>query len=228
MTIRANRIAPIVEAIDAFSKSNANESNAEAESNSGIHLLLPAETFLKIARGFYPLLDALGVAFAPAKADVRGNVDRLEKGSEVWNCVDLSELVLKEKARGEHEGKASLAKGMLWLKRFLEFVVALVDNLTTSSAQEGDDVGGRAKMETKEAAKQAYEKTLNPYHGFVSSSAFSVVLSFPPTRVNFIAALGGEEVLEKDGRWMVEHFGPILKKIDCFLTENGLNDPTKV
>ena len=83
-------------------------------------------------------------------------------------------------------------------------------------------------METKEAASYAYAEKLKPFHGWVSSSAFSVVLQFPPARKGFVESLGGEKVLETDGKELVEKFGPVLKHIDEFLTKEDLNDPSKV
>jgi hypothetical protein len=42
------------------------------------------------------------------------------------------------------------------------------------------------ETETKEAASIAYAEKLKPFHGWVSSSAFSVVLQFPPARKGFV------------------------------------------
>ena len=50
------------------------------------------------------------------------------------------------------------------------------------------------ETETKEAASIAYAEKLKPFHGWVSSSAFSVVLQFPPARKGFVENLGGETV----------------------------------
>ena len=74
----------------------------------------------------------------------------------------------------------------------------------------------------------AYERTLKPFHGWVSAAAFSVVLKFPPTRASFVASIGGEDVVKTSAVVLVEKFSPLLEEIDSFLTEEGLNDPTKV
>jgi hypothetical protein len=79
----------------------------------------------------------------------------------------------------------------------------------------------------KECANEAYEKCLKPYHGFFASSAFSVVLQFPPTRENFVQSLGGEAAYEGMEQ-VVAEFKPTLDKIHQFLEDNNLNDPTKV
>ena len=64
----------------------------------------------------------------------------------------------------------------------------------------------------KEAANESYEKCLKPFHGFFASSAFSVVLQFPPTRETFVESLGGDaayEGMEKAGS--VVQFTPLLR-----------------
>ena len=81
----------------------------------------------------------------------------------------------------------------------------------------------------RDAANAAYERTLKPFHGWISSSAFAVVLRFPPARDAFVASLGeDEEATYRGMREGVEGFAPVLAKIHAFLEENGLNDPAKV
>merc|ERR1719263_64724 len=176
---------------------------------------LQTTAFLGCCRLFLPVLDALGVAFKPAKADVGGNVERLSKKEKEFG--NLFDILLDEKKSNSFAANTSCSKGLLWLKRFLEFVVVLVSKLAENQ-----------RTETKEAASYAYAEKLKPFHGWVSSSAFSVVLQFPPARKGFVESLGGEKVLETDGKELVEKFGPVLKHIDEFLTKEDLNDPSKV
>ncbi len=129
----------------------------------------------------------------------------------------LFDILLDEKKANAHAANTSCSKGLLWLKRFLEFVIVLVSKLAENQ-----------QTETKEAASVAYAEKLKPFHGWVSSSAFSVVLQFPPARKGFVDSLGGEDVLRSDGKELVEKFRPVLKRIDDFLTKEDLNDPTKV
>lgn len=63
--------------------------------------------------------------------------------------------------------------------------------------------------------------------GFFASSAFMVVLQFPPTREVFVESLGGEASYECMDK-VVAGFKPTLDKIHQFLETNNLNDPTKV
>lgn len=79
----------------------------------------------------------------------------------------------------------------------------------------------------KEAANESYEKCLKPYHGFIASSAFTVVLQFPPTREVFVESLGGEAAYEGMEKFAAG-FNPTLEKIHQFLVDNNLNDTSKV
>ena len=59
--------------------------------------------FLRSCRLFLPVLDALGVAFKPAKSDVSGNVERLAKKEEEFENVSSDtvwSLLLSCCARG--------------------------------------------------------------------------------------------------------------------------------
>ena len=61
------------------------------------------KSFLRSCRLFLPVLDALGVAFKPAKSDVSGNVERLAKKEEEFENVSSDtvwSLLLSCCARG--------------------------------------------------------------------------------------------------------------------------------
>ena len=66
---------------------------------------IATEPFLATCRLILPVFDRLGVAFAPARSDVSGNIERLAKRAEM--------------AAGTHESNSGCCKGLLWLKRFL-------------------------------------------------------------------------------------------------------------
>ena len=64
---------------------------------------LQTTAFLGCCRLFLPVLDALGVAFKPAKSDVSGNVERLAKKEEEFENVSSDtvwSLLLSCCARG--------------------------------------------------------------------------------------------------------------------------------
>jgi hypothetical protein len=212
-TNQTNLIEPITSKLMEFNDRRVASVASSATRTNG----LKATMFLTTCERFSPILDCLGMAFKPAKADVNGNIERIQKASEASDDDDIYEVVREEKKRNESNDSRSTAKALLWLKRFLEFVIELLREITDDS-----------EKELRDAAVSAYERTLKPFHGWVSAAAFSVVLKFPPTRASFVASIGGEDVVKTSAVVLVEKFSPLLEEIDSFLTEEGLNDPTKV
>ena len=134
------------------------DSLPEAESPDGDVL---SEPFLATCRLVLPVFDRLGVAFAPAKSDVSGNIERLAKRAGAH--PKLFDICLEEVAAGTQASNSGCCKGLLWLKRFLEFTMALLRALE-------EEPRTRAM---KDCANDAYARCLKPYHGWISSSAFS-------------------------------------------------------
>lgn len=170
--------------------------------------------FLHTCRLILPVFDKLGIAFLPAKADVSGNIERLAKKAPEHPA--LFDIALAEVAAGSHAGGASCCKGLLWLKRFLAFTMHLLDALESERDKSMREIAGAA-----------YVATLKPYHGFIASSAFSVVLHFPPSRDTFVASLGGESAHHLIAS-ICAGFNPILERISLFLQQHDLDDPTPV
>jgi hypothetical protein len=141
--------------------------------------------------------------------------------------------VAAEIADGTAAGNSSCTKGLLWLKRFLEFTLRLLERL----AQNADG-------ELGDAARDAYEKTLRPFHGYLTQAVFTAVLYATPYRATFEAALlkhnaaAGEEAspapeaaaqaLADDMAQFVAAFGPVLARIHTHLVDAGQDDPSRV
>jgi len=188
---------------------------------------LDAHAFCSVCDDAASALDALGVAFAPASADVRENIARVRASARACerattsiananerSMTSLWEVLRREKASGRARDARSVARGALWLKRFLEFTCALLRA-----------IGSDATMDVGDAAKTSYEKTLKRYHGWLSRTAFAVVLAFPPSTETFVDALGGSDARSAMVD-VADGFDPVLALIDEFLSEEGLNDPT--
>ena len=78
---------------------------------------IATEPFLATCRLILPVFDRLGVAFAPARSDVSGNIERLAK--RAGDHPALFDIARAEIAAGTHESNSGCCKGLLWLKRFL-------------------------------------------------------------------------------------------------------------
>ena len=83
--------------------------------------------FLVACRLVLPVFDKLGVAFAAAKSDVSGNIERLAKRAP--DHAALFDICRAEMAAGTQASDAGCCKGLLWLKRFLEFAANLLEGL---------------------------------------------------------------------------------------------------
>ncbi len=77
--------------------------------------------------------------------------------------------------------------------------------------------GGDGGMHPKDAALQAYNKTLSPYHGWLLQKVFPLSLSQMPDRHVFLAKFWGgvldaeyEQIIEKKLQLLVRIWQPIL------------------
>ena len=142
----------------------------------------------------------------------------------------LFDIVRAEVDDGTAAGSKSCTKGLLWLKRFLDFTVRILERLARDPA-----------LELGAAAAAAYDAALRPYHGYLTSALFSVVMHAAPYRATFEAALvlqsgdTGAGSTQLDSEQLREHmsrfvtqFAPLLSRIHVFLAEAGQDDPTPV
>ena len=163
--------------------------------------------------------------------DVSGNIERLAArvtllGGESESVL-LFDIVRAEVAEGTAHAPASCTKGLLWLKRFLEFTLRLLERLAREPA-----------LELGEAASAAYAATLRPFHSYVTTTLFSLLIHAAPYRATFERALarrGAEpeaetqpEVLAIEMAAFVAAFAPLLARIHLFLSDMGQDDPTCV
>ncbi|GIL65848.1 hypothetical protein Vafri_19494 [Volvox africanus] len=180
---------------------------------------IQTQAYLNICKQVLPVVDKLGTAFALVKTDIGGNIERLSQrtAQNPERYVRLFTLVTDEVVENTHMGSSSCTKGLLWLKRAMEFICAVLRRLHDDPT---------ASMGT--VVTETYGMTLMRYHGFFASSAFSLAFKFVPSREQFFANVGrGPEVMV-ELKAFVDGFSPVLAEIHKFLDEQGLDDPTKV
>ncbi len=142
--------------------------------------------------------------------------------------VLLFDIVRAEVADGSAAGSSSCTKGLLWLKRFLEFTLRLLERLSRDTA-----------LELGAAASASYDATLRPFHGYLTSALFTVVLAAAPYRATFEKALARraqqQEAEQPDSAALaaemavfVDRFAPLLARIHVFLSDVGQDDPACV
>mmetsp|Transcript_18701 Transcript_18701/g.33943 ORF Transcript_18701/g.33943 Transcript_18701/m.33943 type:complete len:204 (-) Transcript_18701:420-1031(-) len=178
--------------------------------------------FLDVCRLVVPVVEKLGTAFALVKADVGGNIDRLEtmRLKDPERNLRLFTLIQDEIISKRQSEYSSCSRGLLWLKRAMEFMIAILTRL-----QQDDS------MELTEVVQKTYEETLMKYHGFIASTAFTLAFKFVPTRQDFVSKLADGcnlAICMKDMKIFCDAFSAILADVNKFLVLNGLDDQSKV
>ncbi len=130
-----------------------------------------------------------------------------------------------EVTAGTNAESISCTKGLLWLKRAMQFVVALLHRLAKDR-----------EVSLSEAASETYYSTLQQYHGWIVTGTFTVALKLVPGRESFFESVGAGGVDGESGRESVFssmnefciEFEDLLEVVHKFLAENDLDDPAKV
>jgi Ca2+:H+ antiporter len=177
---------------------------------------------------YLPFAEKLGTAFILVKSDVGGNIDRLSTRAALrpQYLDDIFTIITDEVDAGSHTASASCTKGLLWLKRAMQFITELLNLLTFSTTT------SEPAMTMSDAVSQSYASTLQPFHGWIVGSTFTVAFKLAPTRDTFFEKLGvvdeqGSEGINQMAQFC-EEYGSILKEIHEFMESNGLNDTAKV
>lgn len=180
------------------------------------------QALLDVCREILPVVDKLGTGFTPVRMDVNGNIERLntryESSTQEYEFLDA--MIEKEVQANEHTSNSSCTKGLLWLKRAMQFVVGLMDKMQQDPM-----------CSVAQAASDAYTEVLSPFHGWITSGIFKVALNVVPSREALFTKLAldtGADTLEADMGRFVSDFGGVLSKIHDYMVSKGLNFPDKV
>mmetsp|Transcript_35733 Transcript_35733/g.30041 ORF Transcript_35733/g.30041 Transcript_35733/m.30041 type:complete len:200 (+) Transcript_35733:29-628(+) len=176
---------------------------------------IPFQKLLQAGSKFVPVFDRLGTVFTPVKADINGNLTKMTKCFEKAPADTIHKALVAEKAAGKTKDKDALCLSLLWFKRAMQFIFALMKKVA-------------AGTEANAAAKEAYEETLSAYHGFMVKKTFQMGLMAAPGTDNLLKGLGSDAALTKTemGEW-VAAAEPILANIHAFLEKEGLDDKVK-
>ena len=126
-----------------------------------------------------------GAALCIVAKDLEGNLRKAEAlfKKHPNKCKTLSSLLELERESDIHNGNVlkdpSAAMGLLWIRRSLAFQSRLFESLLPSDG-----------LHPKDAAMQAYYKTLSPYHGWLLQKIFPSSLSQMPHREVFLSTFG--------------------------------------
>ncbi|CAN8003120.1 unnamed protein product [Ixodes hexagonus] len=134
------------------------------------------EKFLDSCRSLLPVFNVLGATvFAPVKADIQGNIDKLNKQftTDPAQFTTLLSMVQREVDDGKNATSGFAAEALLWLKRALEFIVHLLREIHSG------------KESLTDCAGVAYGKTLKPHHNWLVRGIFAVAVRAMPSMKAF-------------------------------------------
>ncbi|PSC73205.1 pleckstrin homology domain-containing family A member 8-like [Micractinium conductrix] len=184
---------------------------------------LRTKELLDVCRSVLPIVEKMGTGFGLVKHDVGGNIDRVAARAAAKPAeyeADVFAMVRDDVAAGTHTISTSVTKGLLWLKRAMEFVVALLEKLYTDR-----------QLTLSQAASETYYATLQHYHGWIVTGTFTLALKIVPSREDFFAKVGAapnDEAAMAAMHAFCTEFGAVLAEVQAFLAANDLDDPAKV
>ncbi|KVH98662.1 Glycolipid transfer protein domain-containing protein [Cynara cardunculus var. scolymus] len=109
---------------------------------------IPIKPFLSLCNFLVHLLDKIGPTMAVLRQDIHRNI-------------------LKEASEGTSRKVTSSSKAFLWLTRSLDFAVNILELIEKD-----------VEVNMEHAVEEAYEATLKPWHGWISSTAYRVPFNY--------------------------------------------------
>lgn len=171
---------------------------------------------LKAIRAHLELMKSGGSSLCLVAKDLESNLRKVEAlfCKSPKECHSLSSMLQLERESDMHDGNVlqdpSAAMGLLWIRRSLAFQSHLFESLLPS---DGDH--------PKDAAYEAYNEHLSPYHGWMLRTVFPASLSQMPHRNVFISKFGEVEMEELDHEQeskIVRKLRALIRTLDPLLT----------
>lgn len=163
---------------------------------------------LKACRAHLELMKSGGAAMCLVAKDLESNLHKAESlfKKSPKKCKTLASLLELERKSDIHKGNElqdpSAAMGLLWIRRSLAFQSHLFESLISKDGQH-----------PKDAAYEAYNEHLSPYHGWMLRTVFPASLSQMPHRAVFLSKFGEVEVEDLDR----EEESKIVKKLRALI-----------
>lgn len=165
--------------------------------------------FLNSVSHLPSFFDCLGCAvFSPIKSDITGNITKIRNVYETnpTKFKTLQQILEGEKEmHGPEWPKVGATLALMWLKRGLRFIQALLQSISDGERDE------KNPNLIKVNALKAYDISLKKYHGWVVQKLFQTALIAAPYRDDFLKALSKgknvkeEECIEKIRQFLVNY-----------------------
>jgi len=139
-----------------------------------------SELFLETCEDYFSLVGKFNSPiFAPIKADVNGNINKLRQkiNENVMKFQTLYAIVNDEIESGTTNAKNSATDALLWLKRAFELISSFLHEFGMGDKTLADAVGN------------AYQQSLSRYHGMLARHIFSFALRAVPNNSEFLRSL---------------------------------------
>ncbi|KAJ4783200.1 Glycolipid transfer family protein [Rhynchospora pubera] len=178
---------------------------------------ISSQFLLSVSKQLLRVLDKIGPTFLVLRHDIQQNIQRIEdfNANDKSRSSSLTEIILKETDDGTVRKANSCTRALIWLTRSINFTVALLQTLINSP-----------NLTLEETVEDAYNNTLKPWHGWISTAASKVALKLIPEREYFISLLLGKckdfEDLKEDIRNMISMLQPPLDEINSLLAKHEL------
>ncbi|KAL7554590.1 hypothetical protein ACHAWF_018392 [Thalassiosira exigua] len=202
---------------------------------------IDAAELVEATRAHLAMIRSGGSALALVAKDLEGNLAKVTellattteptaspRGERRGERRTLEDLLRLEQGRGVHDGNVlrdpSGAMGLLWIRRSLAFQAHLFESLASPDS-----------VPPKDAARDAYDLHLSPYHGWMLRTVFAASVSQMPRRDAFLSKFGEvdadeelteereAEVAEKLRTW-IGLLKPLLREWEGCFEELGLED----
>ncbi|XP_073134713.1 glycolipid transfer protein 3-like [Henckelia pumila] len=179
---------------------------------------VPIKPFLSLCNLLIQVLDKIGPTMAVLRLDIHQNIQRLEKfhDSDPSTYWDVVEILKKEVGEGKAKVGPTCCKAFVWLTRSLDFTVALLELIVKDS--------GRPMQQ---AVEESYNKTLKPWHGWISSAAYKVALKLVPDIQTFTCVLKASDqdsdMLKEEMQKMISLLIPVIHQNQDIMRTYGLD-----
>ncbi|KAG4954532.1 hypothetical protein AAZX31_14G147500 [Glycine max] len=180
------------------------------ENHGSAHI--PTKPFLSVCYFVLQVLDKIGPTMTVMRQDVHQNIKTLELMHESNPSLNsnLVEILKSEAREGNARKGSSCSKALVWLTRTLDFASLLLHTLAKDPEKRMEQV-----------VEEAYDVTLKPRHGWISSAAFRVALRLVPESKTFVNILKTEDenydTLKENMQMLVSLFVPFLEDMHCIL-----------
>ncbi|PKA60594.1 hypothetical protein AXF42_Ash019487 [Apostasia shenzhenica] len=173
-----------------------------------------AKPFIEVCKLIVPIVDKFGMSMAIVKADISGNISKLESKytSDPSKFEFLYDMVRVEIETKTAKSSTSCTTGVLWLTRAMDFLVELLRNLMDHS-----------DWSMTKACMESYNRTLKRWHGWLATSSFNVALKIIPDRKRFLETIAcGSDDINADIQRFCSAFSPLLEANHKFLVSCSL------